>query len=238
MVYSIPVLQNPCGVTMSPAKRATLADLANAHNFVVAADEAYQLLSFPRSPAPPPPLRSFDKGDRVLSLGTFSKITGPGLRLGWLQASPWVHDKLHSNGQFRSGGALNPLVAGIMQRAMQSRAQDAHLALCRQTLQSRADRLSAAIRTHLCVPEVGCTFSAPSGGYFAWVQLPPGVDSGRVHAVASSKHRVSFLPGSRAGAAPELRRWMRLSFSFYDQSDLEEGVVRLRGAILDSAASC
>ena len=108
---------------MSPDKRRGLCELAAVHNFIVAADEAYQLLAFPSSPPPPPPLRSFDVGDNVVSMGSFSKITGPGLRLGWFQTSAAAIGKLLANGQILSGGALNPVVAGVMQKAMESKAQ-------------------------------------------------------------------------------------------------------------------
>ena len=93
--------------------------------FVVAADEAYQLLAFPGGAASlPPPLRHSDARDGyVVSLGTFSKVAGPGLRLGWLQASEHVRAQLLRNGVILSGGALNPLVAGLMQWAMQSKLQ-------------------------------------------------------------------------------------------------------------------
>ena len=44
------------------------------------ADEVYPLLHF--GTPTPPPLRRFDPGSTVVSLGSFSKIFGPGLRLG------------------------------------------------------------------------------------------------------------------------------------------------------------
>lgn len=53
--------------------------------------------------------------------------------------------------------------------------QDVHLAHCRAFLSSRARSLCDAITLHLCGPEVGCTFVAPTGGYFVWVRLPEGV---------------------------------------------------------------
>ncbi len=45
-----------------------------------------------------------------------------------------------------------------------------------------------------------------------------------------------FLPGGRTGSSPHLRQYMRLSFSWYEAEVLEEGVKRLREAVLGAAA--
>ena len=91
-VYVIPAFQNPTGVTMAPHRRARLLELAERHDFLVVADEVYQLLRYAGSDVPPM-AASVDTG-RVLSLGTFSKILAPGLRLGWIQAGPSLIDRL------------------------------------------------------------------------------------------------------------------------------------------------
>merc|ERR1719326_2489481 len=65
MVYTVPVHHNPAGVTMSQAKRKKLVALAKEYDFKIIADEAYQLL-------------------------TFSKLIGPGVKVGWIQAHPKI----------------------------------------------------------------------------------------------------------------------------------------------------
>merc|ERR1719146_563890 len=46
IVYTVPVHHNPTGITMSNAKRVRLLELAKKYKFLIAADEAYQLLNF------------------------------------------------------------------------------------------------------------------------------------------------------------------------------------------------
>jgi 2-aminoadipate transaminase len=84
-VYTIPVFHNPTGVTLSEPRRRELLELAGRTGTPVVADEVYQLTGLPGTV--PPPLRSTGSSD-VLSLGSFSKILGPGVRLGWIEGSP------------------------------------------------------------------------------------------------------------------------------------------------------
>ena len=56
---------------------------------------------------------------QVLSLGSFSKIMAPGLRLGWIQTSPNLMEKLMDNGAINSGGSLNHFTSHIMRQAIE-----------------------------------------------------------------------------------------------------------------------
>ena len=85
LVYTIPVYHNPTGVTLSADRREDLVRLSAKHDFLIVADEVYQLLAY--TDTPPPPMVFFDTAERVISLGSFSKILAPGLRLGWMHAS-------------------------------------------------------------------------------------------------------------------------------------------------------
>jgi aspartate/methionine/tyrosine aminotransferase len=96
--------------------------------------QVYQLLSFPRVPLstlPPPlyyynPLGSDDRGN-LISMGSFSKMIGPGLRLGWIQAPPWIIRRLAACGVCDSGGGFNPIVSGIVQSAIDLNLQDEYV---------------------------------------------------------------------------------------------------------------
>ena len=85
-IYTIPAFHNPAGVTLSASRREKLVRLSEKYDFFIIADEVYQLLAY--LSIPPKPMTYYDTSDRVLSLGSFSKIPAPGLRLGWMQAKP------------------------------------------------------------------------------------------------------------------------------------------------------
>ena len=90
-VYTIPVVSQPDRPGDRRASGATASSrLAREHDFIIAADEVYQLL-LPRRPAAAV-VRHAGGAGNVLSLGTFSKILAPGLRLGWIQATARPHE--------------------------------------------------------------------------------------------------------------------------------------------------
>src|SRR5690606_15334278 len=84
LVYTVAEHHNPTGVTLAPERRAALADLAERYRFVVIDDDPYGELRWRGER--PRPLR--DLTDRVVTLGTFSKVLAPGLRVGYLVADP------------------------------------------------------------------------------------------------------------------------------------------------------
>lgn len=109
LVYTIPVHQNPAGVTLPQERREKLVRLAQEHGFTILADEVYQLLTFEGTP--PPSFAAWADTGQVVSLGSFSKILAPGTRLGWINAREDVLERLAQNGALVSGGGYSPLGA-------------------------------------------------------------------------------------------------------------------------------
>src|SRR5438270_908680 len=86
MFFVVPNFQNPSGETLSLARRESLLALAASHDAIVVDDDPYGLLRYRGSDLPP--LAALDRG--VISIGTFSKTFLPGLRVGWVIATPEV----------------------------------------------------------------------------------------------------------------------------------------------------
>ncbi len=105
LLYTIPTYQNPSGSVLSFERRQRLVELAQHHGVLLLSDDVYQLLHY--GPPPPPPLVAFDDTGCVISLGSFSKILAPGLRLGWVQAHPNLIRRFVAAGMVASGGGLN-----------------------------------------------------------------------------------------------------------------------------------
>ena len=203
-----------------------LAKVAAEHEALVVADEVYHLLRY--SPGSMPlPMSAFVDDAPVLSIGTFSKILAPGMRLGWIHGSLERLAALADSGLILSGGGLNPVTSTLATAMMRMGWQQEYLDWLRATFARRSATMVAALREH--APE-WVAYDLPTGGYFVWLRLPEGVDGKALRAVAN-EHGVDLRHGAQFSPTGALGNHLRLSYAFYDDDDIREGVARLGGAL-------
>lgn len=226
LLYTIPTFQNPAGSVLPAERRQELVELAQRYQFLVAADEVYHLLHY--GTPPPPPLMAFDHSPQgcVISLGSFSKILAPGLRLGWVQAHPQLIRRFVQAGFVASGGGINHFTAMITATTLTQGLLAQNLAMLRATYGERVAALSQALRRY--IPEA--QFQEPAGGYFVWITLPPEIDTAALLPLAQ-QCGLSFRPGPAFSAAGAFANALRLSFALYEVDDLVEGIKRLARAL-------
>lgn len=102
VVYCVPTYSNPSGCTYTLRLRERLVALAREYDALVVSDDVYDFLSWPEDPAserdavtkPPPRLVDIDRSmpgcmelGNCVSNGSFSKIVGPGVRVGWSECT-------------------------------------------------------------------------------------------------------------------------------------------------------
>ncbi len=219
-LYIVPTHQNPGGCSLSQERRDTLVELAREHNFLIVADEVYHLLSYTQPP--PRSFGAFINSGHVLALGSFSKILAPGLRLGWLQTDPVIMQKIISCGVLDSGGGMNPFTSAIVRSLIDIGGLDDHLSRLQEILGNRIQTMSRLLQKYL--PQA--QFNTPHGGYFFWVKFP-GMDTRDLRVRAKTKH-IDLRPGVLFSSRGELADRCRLSVSYYDEAQIEEGILRLK----------
>jgi DNA-binding transcriptional MocR family regulator len=224
-LYTIPTFHNPTGYTLSVARRKKLVQLSQEHNFLIVADEVYQLLAY--TVTPPAPMAKYTQAATVISLGSFSKILAPGLRLGWVQTHPDLMNRLTTAGLITSGGGLNPFTSAVVQSAIELGLQEKQLSHLKEAYLQRKKALNTTLRINL--PDF-VSFVEPGGGFFTWLQLPQHADTENLLPEAH-KHDVSFAPGSFFSPQRDLKNYLRLSFAYYAESELKEGAERLAAVI-------
>jgi DNA-binding transcriptional MocR family regulator len=220
--YTIPIFNNPSSITLGTDRRKQLVELSRRHNFLIIADEVYHLLNFGKEP-PPPPMASFIDSGTVLSLGSFSKILAPGLRLGWIHTGPRLLKLINDCGLLDSGGGLNPFTSAVVRSAIEMGLQQTQLTTLITAYSERKAALSRALTEYL--PDA-VHFFEPGGGFFIWLVFPENVDTKQMLMEAYQKN-VGFLPGVKFSSRNGLNNCARLSFSYFDISELEEGAIRL-----------
>ena len=226
-LYTIPTYQNPTGRTLSHSRRQQLLALAEEHDFLIIADEVYHLLDF-GSPPPPPFAANADRG-RVLSLGSFSKILAPGLRLGWVQTSAQRAHAFAASGLVDSGGGLNHFTSNLVRVALEGGGQKDYLDQLRRAYRQRVAAMDAALHKHI---GDRATWTVPAGGFFFWLTCPANIDTTAL-LNAAARARVGFLPGPRCSSVGGLCHCLRLCFAHYGIPEIEEGIRRL-GQVFDS----
>jgi DNA-binding transcriptional MocR family regulator len=159
----------------------------------------------------------------VIRLGSFSKLLAPGLRLGWLTASPELVRRCAGSGMLDSGGGVNHFTAHVVAAYLDLGLLDGHVERLQTAYRRRRDALFNALARHL---PAGCRWIAPGGGFFLWLQLPEGCDSAAL-LPAAERAGISYVPGPRFFAAGGGEQYLRLAFSLLPMEELAEGARRL-----------
>lgn len=221
-IYAVTDGNNPLAVSISTEKRARLVELARTYGVPVLEDDAYGFFQYVDDPAPP--MRALD--DRwVLYMGTFSKIFAPALRAGWLVVPPELVPRL---GIIKEATDINTSVFThrVISSYIDQGLLPAHLERLRGEYRARRDAMLQALAEHF---PAQARWRAPTAGMFVWVELPEGVDAGRLLTTAVETEQVAFLPGNAFGHGgdPFASNCVRLNFSHSPPERLREGVARL-----------
>jgi 2-aminoadipate transaminase len=158
-LYVVPTFNNPAGVTMTTGRRRALVALAQRERLPVLEDDVYRELWY--DSLPPPSLYNLAPAGQVVRLGSFSKVLAPGLRLGWMLASPEVVRRCAISGQLDSGGGLNHFTAHVVAAYIELGLLDRQVERLRASYRQRRDALLDGLASHL--PEE-CGWIHPVGG--------------------------------------------------------------------------
>src|ERR1051326_5184514 len=244
LLYCMPTYQNPTGRSLSPENRRALLRIAAAYDLPIVEDDSAGFFNLDGSSAnAPPSLKAEDQAGYVIHLGTFSKLIGAGLRLGWLVADAPVFNKLVA-AKYASDLSSDALVQRAVHRLMLNGTLDAHLASARAEYCLRRDTLLNALRCPNALPD-GVRFDAPEGGFNLWLELPREGPTSTELFLEAVRRGVAFVPGpfffSAGGGGRKSSaalRGLRLSYSALEPQALERGVQLLSEAlrVLSSAA--
>ena len=223
-LYLIPTYQNPSGRTLTQERREQAVALSQEHGFLIVADEVYHLLSYRE--IPPKPFAAYAAAGNIISLGSFSKILAPGLRLGWFHAGQTIIERFVNSGLLESGGGMNPFTSAILRSVLDTGGLEQNIARLIGIYRNRLATMDNALRKD--IPEL--EYTPPGGGYFIWTRLPDGLTARELQTKAKS-FRVGFRPGTLFSSRGSMQEYIRLCFVFYDVGDLAEGIFRLKEAL-------
>jgi 2-aminoadipate transaminase len=222
-IHTIPTFQNPSGITAGGEARANLLELARRHDLVIIEDDPYSEVYFGEEGKPPPPIAALAGArERVVYLGSFSKVLCPGLRAAWVAGDPDLCARLElakEAADLCSSTLDHAIVAEMVDGGM----VDGRLPAIREFYGERCRAMLEALERD--APE-GSTWTRPTGGLFIWVTLPERVDAGaRLHAAVEAG--VAFVPGAPFFVDGGGSNTLRLAFSKEDPRRIAEGMATL-----------
>ena len=223
-LYMIPDFQNPSGETLSLEERLVLVELAEKYDFLIVEDSPYRELRYEGSDVPT--IYSLSP-DRVLHLGSFSKILAPGFRIGWILGAPELLDMIYVCKQ--SLDLCPPIFDQYLAaELMGSGLLDANLVKSIALYKSKRDLLLSLLEEYM--PE-GVSWAHPEGGLFLFLTLPEGFDTIAFYDKALDAG-VAYVAGSFFHVDRSMaRNTMRMNFSFMTHQKITEGVKLLAGLI-------
>jgi 2-aminoadipate transaminase len=225
-IYTIPEFQNPSGRTMSRARRLELIRIAGEAEVFILEDQPYRDLRFygERIESLWDLARAELHDDRTVTIcKSFSKILGPGLRLGFASGPRPI---ITAMAKWAQKVTISPegVVQRVAARFLERGYLEPHLARITELYRVKRDVILETLKAEM-PPNIRWT--EPEGGLFIWVTGPEALDTDALFAKAV-KAGVAYIPGSKFYATgSEKKNEMRLNFSYASADDIREGTTRL-----------
>ncbi|MEM8678698.1 MAG: PLP-dependent aminotransferase family protein [Planctomycetota bacterium] len=198
-----PSVHNPLGCIMPDENKRHVAEQFAVRGIPIVEDDTYADLAF--EGARPRCIQSFDPAGNVMLCGSFSKTLTPGYRVGWIVAGP-RQQEIHAMKLATTLGCVTPVQMAVA-RFLSSGGFDHHLRRMRRIYQEQLCLLSHAVFEHF---PAGTRATRPAGGHILWVELPEGMDSRQLEALALAK-QVSITPGPLFSVRGRYVNFLRLN---------------------------
>ncbi|TKA71068.1 hypothetical protein B0A55_07229 [Friedmanniomyces simplex] len=259
VLYCVPTFSNPSSRTMSLQHRTELVRIAREYDVLLVADDVYDFLQWPAEQSADSSLDTAletahlprlvdldcdleggaeragaDGFGNACANGSFSKIVGPGVRVGWVEGTEKFAYGVSQTGTTASGGAPSQLTSTYLTTHLTSGSLSKHInTTLRPGYAARYRILLAAVTTHL----LPLGFALPQtdrkvfGGYFVWLSLPRGLSAEVLARRCRGEANVIVAPGG-IFEVPEHESvgfdgFVRLCFAWEEQGRLEEGIQRI-----------
>lgn len=227
-LYVTPNYHNPAGIIYTPERKKELLDVLSGTGIILLEDDAYSDLYFNEEEKYlVKAMKSYGVSDvEIIYTGSFSKILGPGFRLGYMLSSYEIFDKAETIKQ-----ALDACTSNFMQilgnEFLAQHKLDPYLKFLRGEYLERKNLLQRNLEKYM-PKEV--TWNEPKGGFYIWLKLPAHIRSTDIFKESVAKG-VVFVTGRTFDPASVKDDRLRLSFSNMPKESIEKGVIILADAI-------
>ena len=227
LVYVTPSHQFPLGVSMSLEQRLALLQWAREANAWIAEDDYDSEYRFGGRPVEA--LQGLDQANRVIYIGTFSKVLFPALRLGYLVVPAPLIEPFAQAQRFQN---IHPPI--LEQMALADFLAEGHFV---RHLHRMRVRYAARLQTLITAAKSLCgdllEIQVPAAGMHVTGLLPPGVADTEIEQRAGMQG-IEALALSTMGRLPMPRGGLVLGFAACREQQIEAGV-RILARVLRGA---
>jgi DNA-binding transcriptional MocR family regulator len=214
-IYIQPILQNPLGMTMPPARRADILRVVEKLDLTVIEDTVYGFLD------DEPPLAALAP-DHCVVLDSLSKKVAPGLSLGLVVAPLRLRERMMAS--VRSGGWTAPGFAFAAGQQLMRDGTASELARLKRVDAQQRQKIAAARLS-------GFQIQTNSKSYHLWLTLPPHWRS-QTFVAAAARRDIALTPSTTFAISPgHAPNAIRLALAAPPIEQLDAGLRTLSGML-------
>jgi DNA-binding transcriptional MocR family regulator len=228
MLYLTPYFHNPAGIIYSNERKKAVLDVIKENDILFLEDDPYceRYLNEEDRELTRSMKSILNDEEKICYVGTFAKIIGPGMRLGYILGPKNILEKCELAKQ--SMDACSPTYSQVLANAfLTEKKLVPYLEMLRPTYKRRAEIMLKALDENM--PE-GIVWTKPKGGFYIWVTMPEHMDSSDVFA-KSVDNGAAFVIGKAFDPEGKRNNSFRLAFSHTAEEKITEGVEIVAKAI-------
>lgn len=221
VIYVCPSHQFPTGVSMTLSRRLALLDYAQKNDCWIIEDDYDS--EFRYNSRPVASLKSLDEKDRVIYVGSFSKVLHPSLRIGYMVLPPDLLTAFHGAKACSDRQTNVPLQAALVD-FLECEEFGRHLKRMRDIYGERREVLVSNLKSRF-----GDFLELPgrdAAGLHLAALLPPGVDDWQIH-LHARKHDLEVNGFTQYSLEKPSRGGLVLGYSGIGRKEIIAGVARL-----------
>jgi 2-aminoadipate transaminase len=220
-IYLTPNFHNPAGTLYTVERKKALASLLKAYDLCVIEDDSYGELYFDEEAKNDvTPMKTlFENELTICYTGSFSKVLGPGFRLGWMLVPTEIYQKAELCKQ--SIDACSPNFTQVLANEfLRSGKMTEYIKNLRVIYKRRKETMAAAIKKYF---PTEITWNEPRGGFYIWLKVPPQIDILSILKTSIEKGAV-FVIGRTFDPEGKDNSHFRLSYSHTPEEKIEKGI--------------
>jgi len=232
-VYVTPHHQFPTTVTLGAGRRLRLLELARRHGLILIEDDYDHEYRFEGRPVLPLAARALSQGldqDRIIHIGSVSKLLSPVVRIGYATGAPDLIQTMTARREAIDRQGDLPLERALA-RLIDDGDLGRHARKARRIYEQRRDLLCAEIAARL---DGAVAFDKPAGGLALWLRVNPDIDAAawaaeaeRSGLILTHGRQLQLEPGPKGSPAANA---FRIGFASLDETELVRAVDRLKAA--------